>query len=106
MKTADETMREAVSCAGMECLDTPWVRENGDWIISPDSCRRIILAALRALDAAGWQCVPREATEEMLAAAGKAEVRCAAQNYGGSPSSDEYWSAMVTAAPRLPGVER
>lgn len=60
-----------------------------------DAARDAILAALHALDAAGWQCVPKEATPEMIIA-GKIEM---------SGDVAFGFKMMLTAAPKLTGGE-
>lgn len=51
----------------------------------------------------GWVLVPREPTPEMLKAASAEEDRCAVHNYGGHPSSEDLWAAMISAAPQPTG---
>ena len=59
-------------------------------------------AALAAIEAAGWQCVPREPTVQMFGAAG-------ASSGGVTPRGGidwlgrmlpKYWQAMLAAAPK------
>lgn len=53
---------------------------------------------------AGWKLVPIEPTDEMWKAADKQSEFCAIHNYGASPSAEDYWHAMLDAAP-LPSPE-
>lgn len=50
----------------------------------------------------GWSIVPDEPTKEMRKAASDLETKSAAENYGGAPSAEEYWHAMISAAPEAP----
>lgn len=60
---------------------------------NPDDHFKIIDAALSALEAAGWACVPKEATPEMCIAAQKSELRG-----GGLAFFKDVWTAMLTAS--------
>jgi hypothetical protein len=60
--------------------------------------RKDATAALAALEAAGLAVVPVEPTEAMYRAAYKVQDDCAIHNYGGSPTADDYWTAMIAAA--------
>lgn len=48
-----------------------------------------------------WKLVPVEPTEAMWKAADKQSEFCAIHNYGASPSAEDYWHAMLDAAPTL-----
>ena len=54
---------------------------------------------LRAIEAAGWQVVPKEPTEEMLRD-GAAKVRTFLEHEGNYPRTHAMWVAMLAAAPR------
>lgn len=60
------------------------------------------LAATQGAVPEGWSIVPDEPTKEMRKAASDLETKSAVENYGGSPSAEEYWHAMISAAPEVP----
>lgn len=81
-----------------------------DCIYDKVSARNTMIVALRALDAAGWQCVPKVATEEMKQAARITDL-CDVSVLGSVTESEciqstlnEFaiaFEAMLAAAPRL-----
>ncbi len=56
-------------------------------------------AALAAIEAAGWVCVPREATERMLDATNGFQVGCCSVS---TSDAAELWGDMLAASPLAP----
>lgn len=91
----DEAMKKAIA-AGTIAADEYWIGEKfGD--SQEDADLAFLRAAIRALDAAGWQCVPKVATEEMKQAADRL--------LGKIHDCDTPYNVMLAAAPKLVEVK-
>jgi len=88
-------LAEAISGGAMEC---------GIGTIFRDDAQEIARAVLSAIDAAGWAVVPRQATEDMVAAwisTDWPEQESMSQNRWNAESAQADWSAMIQSAPKI-----
>lgn len=93
-KTLDKALREAAKK----------LEPNRDWESAQPShfmsVEDRLSAALRAIDAAGWVLVPREATQEMIDA-GVAPRGYTSDGYPNTHHLTDKWRVMLAAAPKL-----
>lgn len=67
---------------------------------SPEESRAATTAMLAALDRAGWQCVPKVATDDMVMTGIEAGDAWETVYTDNRRSSECIWEAMLAAAPK------
>lgn len=84
-------------CIGGEC-DHECERDEK----SVEMFRDPLIAAIRALDAAGYVLLPKEPTREMWAASGTEICNASLGRVHHDKITETVWTAMLAAAPKLP----